>query len=155
MIYRKHPPQPPRLLLRIASAAGTGVLLGAAACSSSSSSGGADPSHVVNGSAITPPDDSGTAVGDQEYVGLACGGGVCGSVALPPDDAGPDAYPNGIDAGILVAIPDASDKDAPIADATGDAPFRCLGVCIEPDAEVLPDSGFHGIIVGVVVRPDE
>lgn len=98
-------------------------------------------------------EDSGNGLGDQEYSN-PCEGHACGLGTNPPD-AGTDAYPTGVIDGGIMPMPDASDKDAPIADAPDDAPFRCLGVCIEPDAETHPDSGFHGIIIGVVVRPDE
>ena len=52
MLYRKVPPSPPRLLLRIVATAGTSALLGAAACSSTSS----------GPIAIMPGDDASNAV---------------------------------------------------------------------------------------------
>jgi hypothetical protein len=83
MLYRSRPVHPPKLLLRIVSAAGAGVLLGAAACSSSSGGGapiGID-GGIDSGSPKTPAD------GSAEDAVLACGhGGVCG-VMIMPDDA--------------------------------------------------------------------
>jgi hypothetical protein len=101
MLYRKSSPYPPRLLLRIVAAAGTGALVGA--CSSSS---GGEPQ--VYGSVINPYNEA----GDEMPVGggsvshglvgmppdasndhdadaaLPCGIGVCGSIAQPAADAG-------------------------------------------------------------------
>jgi hypothetical protein len=129
MLYRKAPPIPPRLLLRIVATAGAGALLGMAACSSSSSNGVGpspptdaadetelDASRIVTGLVANPPDAT-----------LPCGGGPCGSVALPPDggDAGglvPDA--DG-EASPLEASLDGSDADVESPDAIA----HCGGVC--------------------------
>jgi hypothetical protein len=157
MIYRKAPPQPPKLLLRIVSAAGAGVLVGAAAC------GGVADSQIHGSVVQTPddsgqtqtPDDSGNAVGD-EYQG---GEGLIDS-GFP--DTGPEALPDvngfvvypdagdatdmdvvGIDAGILIS-PDAS--DAGVSDANDvDSSNQChvLGICIRPDASLV----CHGVCI--------
>jgi hypothetical protein len=127
MLYRKAAPNPPRLLLRIAATAGAGALLGAVACSSTSS-----------GSVAAPPTDSGDQ-GDVDMSGSSssggsgsmpivtgvlpsphpdaagCGGGPCGVMVRPPDDAG--------DASDLA--PDAV-SDAEIAP---DDVAHCGGVC--------------------------
>ena len=63
MIYRKTPPQPIRLLLRVVAGATAAM---AVACSSSSSGGGT-PGIVDSGGDATGP----------------CGDGVCGTVANP------------------------------------------------------------------------
>ncbi len=167
MIYRKAPPQPPKLLLRIVSAAGAGVLFGVSAC-------GGVANSPISGVAVQTPDDSGDALGDEFFYegpplgssGSPCGG-VCGSlpepspdadgIVLPPDagDAS-DGDVVGVDAGILISpdasdagVSDASDGDAPIADATADATNHChvLGICVQPDAS-------H-VCLGVCITPDQ
>jgi hypothetical protein len=72
MIYRKTPPQPPRLLLRVVAGVGAfAAAAGIAACSSSTSGGG-----EVHGSVVNPEAGGGDS-------SLPCGDGVCGSVAEP------------------------------------------------------------------------
>ena len=85
MLYRKAAPTPPRLLLRIA---GAGAVLGAVACSSTGAAG------LVPSPVSGPPADAADQ-GDSDIgpvvTGLLpnpCGGGPCGSIASPPDDAG-------------------------------------------------------------------
>jgi hypothetical protein len=163
MMYRKAPPQPPKLLLRIVSAAGAGVLVGAAAC------GGVADSQIY-GSVVQTPDDSGHGVGssgssgdaggDESYHGeLGSSGapgcdGFCGVSPAPDDASEMDVV--GIDAGILISpdggdagVSDATDKDAPIADADVDVTNGChvLGICIRPDAS-------H-VCLGVCIAPDQ
>ena len=137
MLYRKAPPTPPRLLLRIVATAGAGALLGMTACSSSSSNGVGpspptdaadeaefDASPIVTGLVANPPDAT-----------LACGGGPCGSVALPPD---------GGDAGGLV--PDADAEASPV-----DASFDGSDASVDS-----PDAIAHcGGVCGVIVHVDE
>ncbi len=101
MIYRKAPPQPTRLLLRIV--AGAGALMGATACGSGAplngivnlpDDAGADAetsdARVVTGVAPAPPGN------DSGEEASTVGGGVspchpCGAVVIPPDDSGIDA----------------------------------------------------------------
>jgi hypothetical protein len=141
MLYRKAPPTPPRLLLRIVATVGAGALLGMAGCASSSSNGvGPNPPTDAADEALNLGVDGGGAdldvfmglVGDAT---LPCGGGPCGSVALPPD---------GGDAGGL--LPDA-DADASPVDASFDG----------SDASVdSPDAIAHcGGVCGVIVHVDE
>jgi hypothetical protein len=74
MIYRKAPPQPGRLLLRVVAVAGAGAVAGAVACSSSSSGGSVG---FVSGAV----DGGGSDVGaDQVVSGSSTGGGF-----LAPD----------------------------------------------------------------------
>jgi hypothetical protein len=137
MLYRKAPPTPPRLLLRIVATAGAGALLGMAACASSSSNGVVpsppsdaadeaelDATPIVTGLVANPPDAT-----------LPCGGGPCGSVAFPAD---------GGDAGGLVP---ATDAEASPLDASLDG----------SDANVeSPDAIAHcGGVCGVIVHVDE
>jgi hypothetical protein len=169
MIYRKAPPQPPKLLLRIVSAAGAGVLVGAAAC------GGVADSQI-HGSVVQTPDDSGDSIGDENAWGASsghgCNSGVCppfpgatsgtgfvvGVTPNVPPDAGDasDVDVVGIDAGIRISpdagdasVSDANDHDAPMVDATSDANGGChvLGICIRPDAS-------HTCL-GVCIAPDQ
>jgi len=95
MLYRKAPPQPTRLLLRVVAVAGSGALLAAAACSSSSSEGsvpiagtvdGGSDQHVVTG--VMPNPDG----GDEHVVsGLVDGSTFDGPVGIiVHPDAGQD-----------------------------------------------------------------
>jgi hypothetical protein len=123
MLYRKAAPTPPRLLLRIAATAGAGALLGAAACSSVGEPHGLVP--MPNGLVANPPADAadqGDSEGTPIMTGVLpnpnpgpCGGGPCGTIALPAADAG--------DAG--ETAPDAV-SDAEIAP---DDVAHCGGVC--------------------------
>lgn len=74
MIYRKAPPHPPRMLLRVAAAAGATVVLGASACGSTA---GPESAGVV---------DSGSDGGDEIT--------VCHGVCVNPE-AGSDAGTDG------------------------------------------------------------
>ena len=124
MLYRSRPVHPPKLLLRIVSAAGAGVLLGAAACSSSSGGGapiGLD-GGIDSGSPETPAD------GSAEGAVLVCGkGGLCGSIAMLPDAEG-----------------------AADVGAAGDGPLTCGhgGVC---GVMIMPDDA--SVVHGVVINP--
>jgi hypothetical protein len=141
MLYRKAPPNPPRLLLRIVATAGAGALLAMTGCSSSSSEGSATitPSDasaddammlacgagLVCGSLAAPPPDGGDS-GDAGATG-PCGGHVCGSIALPQDAGDLDAADGHVaDAG--------GDSEAP-TDASEDATGFChpCGVVVAPD----------------------
>ena len=107
-LYRKSPPTPPKLLLRIVATAGASALLGVAACSDSTSG-----FHGVGVVDATPPPDSGDdstvgvgVVGSVAYLpdaghdtGLPCGTGVCGVVAMP-HDAGEAGTDSGLPCGI-------------------------------------------------------
>jgi hypothetical protein len=100
MVYRKSPPRPPRLLLRVVAAAGAGALLGATACSSNSPIEGSLPAvpndsgadHSAGGG-VAPCADGGCGIvvspegGDAEMVG--------GGVMVSPE-AGIDANPPGV-----------------------------------------------------------
>jgi hypothetical protein len=138
MIYRKSPPSPPRLLLRVVATAGAGALLGAVACSSSSFNGTV-PSADASDDAAFELDAVATGVlpGHPDATMLACGGGACGIMA-EPDDAGADAC-TGPDCGVPGVI-DAGPKEADGA-SPGDASDAATGPC-------------HPFC-GVVVRPDE
>src|SRR6185437_12632253 len=124
MLYRKAPPQPSRMLLRVVAVAGASALLGATACSSSSGGSMNNPE--------AGPD------------GMACGAeGVCGSV--PEPDGGPmgavDSGPVGIgvDGGIEVAVDGGCHPCGvgPIPDDAGDGGPP-------PGVAVMPDSGNDG-----------
>jgi hypothetical protein len=67
MIYRKAPPQPGRLLLRVVAVAGAGAVLGVVACSSGSSG------LQQMGFAANP--DAGGDSGDSGFMGATDGGG--------------------------------------------------------------------------------
>ena len=143
MLYRKASPTPPRLLLRIVATAGAGALLGMTACSSSSSNGvGPNPPTDAADEGVNLGVDGGVADLDA-FMGLvaypdatlACGGGPCGSVALPPD---------GGDAGGLV--PDADAEASPV-----DASFDGADTGVDS-----PDAIAHcGGVCGVIVHVDE
>lgn len=99
MIYRKTPPQPSRLLLRIVATTGAGTLLGVVACGSSADRGclgvcelmgsagagnggaGADTGFEVSGS-------SGSTSGSS---GASAGSGVSGSTGSPMGISGASA----------------------------------------------------------------
>ena len=136
MLYRKVPPSPPRLLLRIVATAGTGALLGAAACSSTSSgsiAGGSitnmpsdDASNAVMGFGAYPCYEDASACVDaagpitNPDEGGPCNGGLCGAVGMimPGGDAG-DAGEPAMDAS----------SDGESLDATDDGTVHCGGVC--------------------------
>jgi hypothetical protein len=146
MLYRKAPPSPPRLLLRIVTTAGAGALLGVAACSSSSNSGGSGIMGVVTNPSDSGGDDLGseastimTGVMPSYPDARACGGGPCGSMIMPPGDAG--------ETGDASIASDASDASDLAADAPSDAAI------VETDA-IAHCGGVCGIVVGVVVQPD-
>jgi hypothetical protein len=152
MLYRKSPPAPPRLLLRIAAAAGAGTLYGIAACSSPPGLTGVAPAIPSDAS-----DDAPLACGG-EFCGIvydgsvgddalpACGGGFCGilyeggvdGMAHPHDGSSdlPDAGDQGGgDAAPVLGVVDGSPVDASAADAADDATAPChpCGVVIRPD----------------------
>jgi hypothetical protein len=86
MLYRKAPPQPTRLLLRVVAAAGAGAVLGVMACSSSDSQG------------VVP-------IGGGSVDGSAFEGGHDGAVGVTTNPEGGDEHVvNGV-----VPNPDASD----------------------------------------------
>jgi hypothetical protein len=108
LIYRRTPPNPTKLLLRIVAGAGTGALVGMAACGSSEIMGsavgslhddaGADDGAVPQCLGLcgsgTEPDagDSGSTV-DADEGGNPCANHVCGTIPAP-EDAGGDATPS-------------------------------------------------------------
>jgi hypothetical protein len=122
VIYRKTPPQPGRLLLRIVATSGAGTLLGVVACGFKASEGmgssGAASGYEgmgATGSAVAGPmGSSGGVFGStgsayQSPVGItgsATDYGPMGSGTSPPMgsiaapiDASPDALPDGAEAG--------------------------------------------------------
>jgi hypothetical protein len=124
MLYRKAPPRPTKLLLRVVAVAGAGALLGAAACSSSdsvgssvlapdasddhASGGSVDGGHYDGPNGVVPNPDG----GDEHVVtGLVDGG----------EDASDDHVVSGAVDGGIVVNPDASD-DGPV------------GVIVHPDS---------------------
>jgi len=124
MLYRKAPPGPPRLLLRIVATAGAGALLGFTGCSSDSGS------PVDSGSAVGPeggllPNVASDASDDSAPVVFSSSGGIM----IRPDD---DASPPDAEAGLDVSSPDAFDGSG---DATDDATAPChpCGVVVRPD----------------------
>src|SRR5450432_1655432 len=75
MLYRKAPPTPPRLLLRIVATAGAGALLGFTGCSSSS---------TVNGVVVSP--EAGYVPSDaSDDASPPCGVVFCDIVSNPSD----------------------------------------------------------------------
>ncbi len=110
MIYRKAPPHPPRLLLRIA-AARAGALLGAA-CSS----------HPVEGSIGYQPDsgEDGAPVGGGVVANPEAGEPdvLNGSIAYP--DAAYDDVVNGVVANPDAGQPDVINGVVPYPDASAD-----------------------------------
>jgi hypothetical protein len=142
-IYRKAPPQPPRLLLRIVATAGAGALLSTAACSDSGSNHPFNglvgmPSSGASSGSATSGSSSGSTSGDS---GASSGGpvgvttGFYGSVTMPPDDAG---HPPGV-----VVMP-------PPEDAGNDADHHPPGIVVMPPHD---DAGPHCQPCGVVVMP--
>jgi hypothetical protein len=125
MIYRKHSPTPPRLLLRIVGTAGAGALLGAAACSSSS----APP--VVMG--VVPNVETDGAASDAAPVVA-----MTGSVACLPDAT------DGV-----VGCPDTS------PDASADAHLQVVtGIVVSPSDASIDDANSQ-VVTGLVVSPSD
>jgi hypothetical protein len=99
MIYRKTPPQPPRLLLRVVTGVGAlATAAGLAACSSSSSSGALGFVGQPEGDA---GDSSVESCGDEVFCGIVAepdSGGITGivdgSVYFP--ESGTDSGPVGL-----------------------------------------------------------
>ncbi|HTB72592.1 MAG TPA: hypothetical protein VK762_05095 [Polyangiaceae bacterium] len=86
MLYRKLPPRPPRLLLRIVATAGTGALLGVVACGTDSTTfNGTIASPGPDATRAPPADDA--SIGMGGFLGMAAGS-VDASVL---DDTGGDA----------------------------------------------------------------
>jgi hypothetical protein len=128
MLYRKTPPSPPRLLLRIVATAGAGVLLGAAACSSSSQATSSMPTGPEGGDdAESEASTIVTGVLPSYPDATACGGHPCGSIVMPPGDAG-----------------EVSDHDQP-----GDADD------LATDATDAGNIAHCGGVCGVIVHPDQ
>jgi hypothetical protein len=110
MLYRKAPPQPPRLLLRVVAVAGSGTLLAAAACTMSTSSGSiGNPYNPDSGYEDTTVDQAVDQAADQAVdqaidqavdsggpMGLVDGGGDSSSTpdvllgVVPNPDSGAD-----------------------------------------------------------------
>ncbi|HTB73970.1 MAG TPA: hypothetical protein VK762_12035 [Polyangiaceae bacterium] len=131
MLYRKAPPSPPRLLLRIVATAGTSALVGAVACSSTSSGSiaimpsddASDASNAVMGFGAYPCYEDASACGDAAGLitnpddGGPCNGGPCGAVIMPGDDAGDAGEP-----------PMDASSDGESLDAVDEGTVHC-GVC--------------------------
>ena len=124
MIYRKAPPQPGRLLLRVVAVAGAGAVLGVVACSSSSSSGqpvgGVVPNHQ----------DAGVDSGDSGFMGATDGGGF--------ETGGFMGATDGQVSDVLTGT---------VANPDGGACDEGCGLVGNPDAEA-------DVVTGVVVNPD-
>lgn len=141
MIYRKSPPTPPRLLLRVVAVAGTGALL-TMGCSGSHAHGlspespsdasDTDVETILMGSTGNPPPPD-----DGSFTGFVCLADSACNVAPYDPDAGDGGDADGHILQGAVHYPDAGDA-AP--DASSDAPDEATGVC-------------HPC--GVVIRPDE
>lgn len=125
MIYRKAPPQPSRLLLRVVAVAGAGAVTGLVACSSSSAPSG-------EGFLQYPP-DGGHDAGTDAFVGG-------GTVANP-------------DSGVMGMVDGHAPADAQSDVVNGLVPNPDGGLDAEPgDAE--SDGSTEDVITGVVVNPD-
>jgi hypothetical protein len=127
MIYRKAPPQPGRLLLRVVAFAGAGAALASVACSSAG---------VVAGSVETPH-DAGLESGGHD-------GGFVGFMGVG-DGGGSDVFNGLADAG--GGIMGATDGQAPDANPDGGACDEGCGLVGNPDAAA-------DVITGVVAHPD-
>jgi hypothetical protein len=142
MIYRKTPPNPPRMLLRIAVPLGASALAGmVVAC------GAPNP---PDGSVAYPPADAGDAGGPIE--------GMTTGVAVATPDAGDAEAPvHGMTSGTVAVLPDAGDADV-VTDAgdaaativTGIAPLNDSGV---NGVVAHPEDG--GFVAGLVVNPGD
>ncbi len=145
MIYRKAPPQPPRLLLRIVVGAGASVLLGATACGSDNG-----PGPEGHGSVTNVP-SSGSDVG----------GGFHGSVVMPDADGG-DAASQMMTTGVAPGMPQGPEGDASeeasMTVGGGVSPCHPCGTVPLPEgdsgsdaaaAHAIPfdDGGFLGIVI--------
>jgi hypothetical protein len=120
MLYRKAPPAPPRLLLRIVATAGAGALLGFTGCSSSSGSP-VDSGSVVGPEAGLMANVPSDASDDSAPTVNSSSGGI---IVMPDDDASPADAEAGLDG----SSPDAFDGSG---DATG--PCHPCGVVVRPD----------------------
>jgi len=137
MLYRKSPPKPPRLLLRIVSAASAGALVGACG---GSSGGGSQDHTIFAGSLPGVPQDA----GDEEAVSVG-GGSRC--TDCMPSDAGPSDAEL-MDGGFLVA---------PDSGFHGTMAFPGDGGDAGNDADA-GDAALHcgnGGFCGVVVMPGD
>jgi hypothetical protein len=113
MIYRKAPPTPTRLLLRVVAAAGAGALAATLGCGGSTSVAAVGAPDDASDRDVGPILTGSIANADAS---LPCGTGFCGSVGH---------------------LPDAGDAEAP-TDASSDAHdgaggFCCGSVVIRPD----------------------
>ncbi len=141
MLYRKAPPNPPRLLLRIAATAGAGALVQMAACTSTSSMG--------------PNSDSPDA-SESDVLGVvdASGFDVFGSASLP-DASESDAF-QGVGSS---RSPDASESDAGDLDAPDSRGYvDDTGILSSPDvdaADARPETGPCNPVCGLIVHVDE
>jgi hypothetical protein len=136
MLYRKAPPTPPRLLLRIIATAGVGALVGTAGCSSA----------AANGTTTLPPSDASDDAPMMEVHGIVtnpdasdpCNGFPCGGFVVDPDASlacGDSRLCGAVilreDAGDAMAPEDAAEDAAPLEDASG--PCHPCGVVVRPD----------------------
>jgi hypothetical protein len=157
MLYRKSPPNPPKLLLRIVATASAGAIAGA--CSSTNPSSGSPsvlgkvpyPVADAEADAVGSPSVMGSLpamAGDAGFVG---GGTVChpcGVVPIAESDAGADG------ASSPAPSPDAGVDGQP-HEGPGDAAPGCgnggvCGVVVAPQ-----DAGDSDhIVLGLVANPD-
>ena len=117
MIYRKTPPQPGRLLLRIVATTGAGTLLGVAACGSPAESGCIGVCIPVSSGGSTGSASGGSGAGTgYELAGSGTiGGGAGSNYGAPPQAEGGTADATVMEAGriilgISVAPPDAGSE---------------------------------------------
>jgi hypothetical protein len=150
MLYRKSSQNPPTLLLRIVATAGATAVL--AAC---------------GGEAFSNPDAD---AGGTEQTG-PCGGGPCGSVAMPsdsgdvghvvtglvanPPDAGGSPGPcNGRPCGVVVMPTDAGEAAAPHGPCNG-GPCGVVVMPTDAGEASAPHGPCNGGPCGVVVMPTD
>jgi hypothetical protein len=159
MIYRKTPPQPGRLLLRIVATTGAGTLLGVAACGSPAEQGCMGVCIPVDSSG-SAGSASGSAGTGYEVVGSTGNYGLSGSTGSA--SGGPGAGTGyelagsgtiGGGAGSSSCFPcstDASSSDAYVRPDADGAPPQAEGGA--PDATVM-EAG--RIILGISVAPPD
>ncbi len=146
MLYRKHPRQAPKLLLRILTTAGAGGLLAISGCSSGPAGAG-----LASMSPATNPDASDRSDGSDGLVPDAGDSGVpllTGSVTMLPDGGDGGFH---VISGIVIPPPvDGGDLDdacdGVMPEDGGDGGQVLLGIAPNPDSGVI-----HG---SVVMPPD-
>jgi hypothetical protein len=152
VLYRRSPPNPPRLLLRIVATAGTSALLGAAGCGGEvagsagnfGSDAKAETQRACGGGLCDGP---GFTYDAESH--LQCGGGPCGSVTTPPASTW-------LGGGVM-ASPDAGMMASPRGGGFVDSGWNGRGPCDgRPCPKLMPsDAGEGGPIdSGAVVSAD-